>query len=55
MSKLTFLDKLKVLIDVISSSALLSITVLLLIASLFYIFITTNKKNANEIRNTTLF
>ena len=52
MSKLTFLDKLKVLIDVISSSALLSITVLLLIASLFYIFITTNKKNAKSSRRT---
>lgn len=54
MSKLSFIDKLEVLADVVSSSAVLSITILLLIASLFYIFITTNKKNAESSKRTYL-
>lgn len=47
MSKLSLFDKLKILIDVTSSSGLF-IMVLLLVVSMGYIFVTTNKKNAKS-------
>lgn len=47
MSKLSLFDKLKILIDVTSSSGLF-IMALLLVVSMGYIFATTNKKNAKS-------
>ena len=51
MSKLSFFDKLKILVDV-SSSSYLFIIALLLVVSLGFIFVTTNKKNAKSSRIT---
>ena len=47
MSKLSLFDKLKILIDVTSSSGLF-LMALLLVVSMGYIFATTNKKNAKS-------
>lgn len=53
MSKMSFFDKIKVLVDVTSSSGLFIVAILLLI-SLAYLFITTNKKNAKSSKRTYL-
>ncbi len=54
MSKLSLFDKLKVLVDVTSSSSLFVIALLLLV-SLAYLFVTTNKKNAKSSKFTYSF
>lgn len=56
VEKLSFLDKLKILIDVTSSSGLF-IVALLLVLSLAYLFATTNRKNAksSKVTYTTIY